>query len=77
MEKKPKDWSSYQGIFINGKRLKVGRGRFLKRTTMWNPSDFKGKTVLDLGCNNGMLAIEAKKCGASRVVGVDKHIAVL
>ena len=35
------------------------------------PEDLTGKTVLDVGCNAGFYAIEAKRRGASRVVGVD------
>jgi len=33
--------------------------------------DLSGKSVLDIGCNAGFFAIEAKRLGASRVVGVD------
>jgi len=33
--------------------------------------DFNGKTVLDLGCNNGTFCREAIRRGAARVVGVD------
>jgi 2-polyprenyl-3-methyl-5-hydroxy-6-metoxy-1,4-benzoquinol methylase len=35
------------------------------------PENFEGKTVLDIGCNMGMVCMEAKDRGASRVVGVD------
>jgi tRNA (mo5U34)-methyltransferase len=35
------------------------------------PADLKGKTVLDVGCNAGFYAIEAKRRGAARVLGVD------
>ncbi len=35
------------------------------------PADLTGKTVLDLGCNAGFHAIEMKRRGAARVVGVD------
>jgi tRNA (mo5U34)-methyltransferase len=35
------------------------------------PSDLKGKTVLDIGCNGGFYSIEMKRRGADRVVGID------
>ena len=33
--------------------------------------DFRGKTVLDIGCNTGAFCREALRRGASRIVGVD------
>lgn len=33
--------------------------------------NFRGKTVLDVGCNNGVMLREALRRGAKRVVGVD------
>lgn len=35
------------------------------------PADLSGKSVLDVGCNAGFYAIEMKKRGAKRVVGID------
>jgi len=35
------------------------------------PEDLSGKTVLDIGCNAGFYAMEMKKRGAQRVVGID------
>jgi SAM-dependent methyltransferase len=35
------------------------------------PESMEGKTVLDIGCNVGMICMEAKNRGASRVVGLD------
>jgi tRNA (mo5U34)-methyltransferase len=35
------------------------------------PSDLRGRTVLDIGCNAGFYSLEMKKRGADRVVGVD------
>jgi len=35
------------------------------------PADLSGKTVLDIGCNAGFYAIEMKKRGAQRVIGID------
>jgi len=34
--------------------------------------DFRGKTVLDLGCNFGFYSFLAKRLGARKVVGIDK-----
>ena len=35
------------------------------------PSDLRGTTVLDIGCNAGFYSIEMKRRGADRVVGID------
>ncbi len=35
------------------------------------PEDLTGKSVLDVGCNAGFYAVEAKRRGALRVLGVD------
>lgn len=35
------------------------------------PKDLAGKTVLDIGCNAGFYAFEARKRGAARVVGAE------
>ncbi|MGE5519967.1 MAG: TIGR04290 family methyltransferase [Candidatus Dadabacteria bacterium] len=35
------------------------------------PTNLKGKTVLDIGCNAGFYSIEMKKRGAKRVLGID------
>jgi tRNA (mo5U34)-methyltransferase len=35
------------------------------------PDDLRGKTVLDVGCNAGFYALEMKKRGADRVLGID------
>jgi len=35
------------------------------------PDDLSGRSVLDIGCNAGFYAIEMKRRGAARVVGID------
>jgi tRNA (mo5U34)-methyltransferase len=35
------------------------------------PEDLRGRSVLDIGCNGGFYAIEMKRRGAARVVGID------
>ena len=35
------------------------------------PPDLTGKTVLDIGCNGGFYAMEMKRRGAARVLGID------
>jgi tRNA (mo5U34)-methyltransferase len=35
------------------------------------PTDLSGRTVLDIGCNAGFYAIEMKRRGAERVLGID------
>ena len=35
------------------------------------PEDLSGKSVLDVGCNAGFYAMEMKRRGAARVVGID------
>ena len=42
-----------------------------KRLGIINWNDVKDRTVLDIGCNDGLITNKAKEMGASRVVGVD------
>jgi tRNA (mo5U34)-methyltransferase len=37
------------------------------------PRDLTGRTVLDIGCNAGFYAIEMKRRGAARVLGIDSE----
>ena len=41
------------------------------------PADLRGKSVLDIGCNAGFYAIEMKRRGADRVVGIDSDATYL
>jgi len=44
-----------------------------KLNAMNLPKRLDGKRVLDIGCNEGYFCIEAKRRGASRVVGIDMN----
>ena len=64
--------SKYQQVYQNGKIIKDWEyARSNKRIGMIDWKKFKGKDVLDLGCNNGMFCLEAKRRGANRVIGID------
>ncbi len=43
-----------------------------RRMAPFLPDDLSGRTVLDIGCNAGFYAIEMKRRGAERVVGIDE-----
>ena len=61
----------YQTIYADGQIVKRGARLFQKRIALIDWEDIRGKTVLDLGCNNGVMAVEAAKRGAKYVLGVD------
>ena len=57
----------YQSIDgVEGIRNTINRLKLMKF-----PDDFEKQSVLDIGCNTGMFAIEAKKRNAGKVVGID------
>ena len=41
------------------------------------PADLSGRTVLDIGCNAGFFALQMKRRGADRVLGIDHDEAYL
>jgi len=51
--------------------------RVLSRIGKINWRDVKGRTVLDIGCNNGEFVREALVRGATRAVGVDKSNCII
>ncbi len=67
----------YQTVVLGGEVIKAG-ARSDKRLEMikWDKW-FQGRTVLDIGCNNGMLSLKAAESGAKKVVGVDWNPSVL
>jgi len=61
---KQKPYQSVDGV--SGIRNTLSRLDLMKL-----PDDFEGQSVLDIGCNTGIFAIEAKKRNAGFVVGID------
>ena len=64
--------SWYQSIRIRDGLVTPGSTEATKRLELLAlPDDLSGRTVLDLGCNSGLLCFECKRRGADRVVGID------
>lgn len=73
-KKKHKEKIGYQAcpeLSIGGRRDITLRRGWMKLSEI----DFSGKTVLDIGCNQGAFSRLAEKLGAKRVVGVDHKFA--
>ena len=62
---------NYQCLYLDGKLIKLG-ARSNRRLAMIDWLCVKGKRVLDIGCNAGLFAREAKRRGAAEVIGIDK-----
>jgi len=67
---------AYQKVYLKGDAV-TGGARTDKRIKMIPWKLIENKTILDLGCNNGMLSIEAAKRGALSVLGVERSKAAL
>ena len=50
----------------------TGEAEQRKLEMMNLPEDLSGKSVLDVGCNEGFFSFEAEKRGASRVLAIEK-----
>ena len=62
----------YQTIELKDDIVIKGTIDSIKRLEQLNlDENLTGKSVLDIGCNSGMLCLESKKRGADRVVGID------
>lgn len=69
--------SIYQNPEGTLKERRKWESRVLDRTHLMQESWFSGKTVLDLGCNNGYFTRLAMRYGATRAVGVDDSDCIL
>jgi SAM-dependent methyltransferase len=66
---KEQDW--YQTIPLSCGIKTKGKFRTDIRESFFSKIDFRGKRVLDIGCNSGQYCFMAKRMGASEVVGLD------
>ncbi len=66
------DW--YQTIQVRPGIVTPGSSRSLERLDALELDQVAGKTVLDVGCNSGFYALESKRRGAARVVGVEPQL---
>lgn len=51
--------------------LRPGKRKLQDRSAGFDLTDFRGKSVLDLGCNIGQMSLWAAECGAESVLGVE------
>lgn len=63
--------SWYQSISLSCGYKTPGNIDSEKRESVLSRYDFKGKNVLDIGCNSGLYSILSKRHGAEKVVGID------
>lgn len=65
-------FSGYQTMRIKGKVIREGwRDKTTERLDRFDLNDIKGKTVLDIGCNDGSLLFWSLDNGAKEVFGID------
>lgn len=70
-----KNMNPYQKIIIDGKEIQKGHIDTLKKfDQLMTGIDLKGKSVLDVGCNLGMMCRLAKDRGAGWILGIDPRI---
>ena len=61
----------YQKITSDSGTVVAGSDRSYLNDTIFQGSEFSGKTLLDIGCHHGYFCLEAARRGASSAVGVD------
>ncbi len=74
-KEKIKDWIFsqrwYQSIHVIDDIITPGNFDTSLRFKLMSLGDLSGKSILDVGCNSGQICFQAKKLGASEVVGID------
>lgn len=72
-----KDKGEYQDVELNNYAIKGLSRSFLTWERLAEIIDFKGKSVVDYGCNLGYFSFKAEQVGAVSVTGVDISHSVL
>lgn len=72
-----KEYKWYQSIPLGNGVVtpgETGDAEERKLEMMRLPKDLSGKSVLDIGCNEGFFSFDAERRGANRVVAIDKSV---
>lgn len=72
-----RDADEYQDVELRDRTI-VGLSKSYKTWGRLSTMiDFKGKSVIDYGCNYGYFCFKAEEAGANRIIGVDESQSVL
>ncbi len=63
-----RNWSDYVDNFLNESALETAKKSLLKYL---KESDFKNKTLIDIGCGSGIFSLSALRLGCKKVVSFD------
>jgi|WetSurMetagenome_2_1015567.scaffolds.fasta_scaffold27867_4 2-polyprenyl-3-methyl-5-hydroxy-6-metoxy-1,4-benzoquinol methylase len=62
---------NYQSYYLSGEWILGTRDIAHRYSIMGLPEDFKGQSVIDLGCQIGSMAFEAYRKGATKITGLE------
>jgi len=65
--------ANYQTYFIDGKYKSGSRDTLYRYEKMDVERNMTGLSILDLGCNLGSILVEARRRGASKLLGIDNE----
>lgn len=71
------EWLAYASLSIDGILFPGWRPWLLRWDRISESVDFRGKTVIDLGCNSGLLGVFAMLAGAASVDGIESDPSIV